>query len=253
MTISASAFTFVLTLAMMPASSWAADLSSYRNFQFGTSLATVAKQANTNPSQARVIQRRPALIEELEWRPKPSITSSSIPEPAKEVVFSFYDGELFRIVVNYDRYETEGLTAADIIDAISVSYGTATRASALTKSPQSPYGDREDALAQWQDSQYRFELIRPSYGPSFRLTGVLKKLEAPVQAAILEAKRLDDEEAPKKEAARIAIEQEDSRAKLGKGAVSEQAELSTIRRYRTRSYEQPNGSLGRRGGSAGPV
>lgn len=219
MTISASAFTFVLTLGMMPGSSSAADLSKYRNFQFGTSLATVAKQANTNPFQARAIQRRPALIEELEWRPQPLITSS-IPEPAKEVVFSFYDGALFRIVVNYDRYETEGLTAADIIEAISATYGTATAPSALTKTPESQYGDREDALAQWQDSQYRFELTRPSYGPSFRLIGVLKKLEAPVRASILEAKRLDDAEAPQKEAARMAAEQEDSRAKLEKARLT---------------------------------
>ena len=49
-------------------------------------------------------------------------------EPAKQVVFSFYDGELFRIVVNYDRYETEGLTADDLVDAISATYGTCRKA-----------------------------------------------------------------------------------------------------------------------------
>ena len=43
----------------------------------------------------------------------------------KEVVFSFYDGELFRIVVNYDRYQTEGLTAEDFVEAISATYGPA--------------------------------------------------------------------------------------------------------------------------------
>ena len=40
--------------------------------------------------------------------PTDSAVISSKPEAVKEVVFSFYDGELFRIVVDYDRYETEG-------------------------------------------------------------------------------------------------------------------------------------------------
>jgi hypothetical protein len=43
------------------------------------------------------------------------------------VLFSFYDGELFRIAINYDRHETEGLTADDFIAAISATYGTAER------------------------------------------------------------------------------------------------------------------------------
>ena len=113
MTVSRSALTSFLVFGVMSAATLAGDLSKYRNFQLGTDLPTVAKQAGANPSQAKVIHRRPALIQELEWRPQP-LGSSSQTEPAKEVVFSFYDGELFRIVVNYDRYETEGLTADDL-------------------------------------------------------------------------------------------------------------------------------------------
>ena len=71
-------------------------------------------------------------------------------------------------------------------------------------------------LAQWQDLQYRFDLIRSSYGPSFRLIGVVKGLEAQAQAATLEAKRLDDLEAPQRDAARLASEGEAAKAKLEK-------------------------------------
>jgi hypothetical protein len=53
--------------------------------------------------------------------------------------------------------------------------------------------------------------------PVFRtIRGVLKKLDAPAQAAILEAKRLDDQEAPQRDAARLAGEQELAKAKLEK-------------------------------------
>jgi len=78
------------------------------------------------------------------------------------------------------------------------------------------YGDREDVLAQWQDPEYRFELVRSSYGPSFKLVGVLKKLEAPVQHSILEAKRLDEQEAPQRDAERVAKDLETERVKLDK-------------------------------------
>ena len=73
-----------------------------------------------------MIHRRPALIQELAWRPQP-LGASSQTEPAKEVVFSFYNGELFQIAINYDRYETEGLTTDDFIEAISSTYGTAAK------------------------------------------------------------------------------------------------------------------------------
>jgi hypothetical protein len=81
---------------------------------------------------------------------------------------------------------------------------------------QGRYDDQEEIVARWQDPQYRFDLIRSSYGPAFRLIGVLKRLEAPVQTAILEAKRLDDQEAPQRDAARMASEEDAARAKLEK-------------------------------------
>lgn len=195
------------------------DLSKYRNFQFGTDLSTIAKQAGGNPAQAKVIQSRPALIQELEWRPQ-LLGASSQPEPAKEVVFSFYDGKLFRIAVAYDRYETEGLTAEDIVDAISATYGPGAKLAAHVKVAPVSYGDQEEILAQWQDLQYRFDLIRSSYGPSFRLIGVVKGLEAQAQAATLEAKRLDDLEAPQRDAARLASEAEAAKAKLEKARLA---------------------------------
>ena len=105
----------------------AGDLSMYRSFRIGTDLPTIAGQARMDPTQAKVIHRRPALIQQLEWRPQP-LGPSTQSEAVSEVVFNFYNGELYRLVVNYDRYRTEGLTAEDLIDAFSATYGTATRA-----------------------------------------------------------------------------------------------------------------------------
>jgi hypothetical protein len=215
MTLLKSAFLSFLVFGGMSGATLTGDLSKYRNFEFGTGLSTVAKQAGVNPSQVKVIQSRPALIQELEWRPH-SLGASSQTEPVKEVVFSFYDDKLFRIAVDYDRYETEGLTVDDFANAISAIYGPAAKPAVAVKVGPETYGNPQEVLAQWQDSQYRFDLTRSSYGPGFRLVGVLKALEEPVEAATLEAKRLDDQEAPQKNAARIASEEGAAKAKSEK-------------------------------------
>jgi hypothetical protein len=218
-TVSRAALTSLLVVGVMSAATLAGDLSRYRNFQFGTDLPTIAKQVRASVSQAKVIHSRPALIQELEWRPQP-LGPSVQTEAAKEVVFGFYDGQLFRIVVNYDRYETEGLTAGDLVEAISANYGIAEKPPAPAKAEQERFGDQEEVIARWQDPQYCFDLIRSPYGPSFRLVGVLKSLEAPAQAAILEATRLDSQEAPQRDAERIVREEETERAKLDKARLA---------------------------------
>jgi hypothetical protein len=204
----------LVLLAMTAAAASAADLSRYRQFQLGTDLPTIAKQTGANPSLAKVIDRRPSLIQELDWFPQP-LGPTSKTEPVKEVAFSFCDGKLYRIAVNYDRYETEGLAAADFIEIISARYGTATKPTSPSVG-QDSNGDREDVIARWEDPLYRFDLTRSSYRPSFTLIAVDKTLDASAQAAIIESKRLDDQEAPKRDAARKASEDEAAQAKLDK-------------------------------------
>jgi len=216
--------TCFLVLGVLSAAAFAGDLSGYRSFQFGADLAAVAKQTGADISDVKVVDHRPALIQELEWRPQP-LGPSTTAEAAQDVLFSFYNGELFRMVVRYDMHATEGLTREDLIGAFSEIYGMPTKPPALDNTEQRPYGERDEALARWQDSRYRFDLIRSSEGPSFRLIGVLKRLEAPAQAAILEAKRLDDQEAPQRDAARLASEQEATTARLEKTRLANKAKF----------------------------
>lgn len=214
-TVSRSALTSFLVFGVMSAATLTKDLSKYRNFQLGADVPTIAGQVGASPSEAKVVYRRPALIQELEWRPQ-LLGSSPQTESANEIVFSFYNGELFRITVNYDRYETEGLTSDDFIEAISAAYGTWEKPAVPPSTAQVVYDDEEEIVARWQDSRYCFDLIRSSYGPTFKLIGVLKRLQAPAQAAITEAKRLDYQEAPQRDAARRADEKQLERTKLEK-------------------------------------
>ncbi len=207
----------------LPASAtlnYAQDLSRYRDFQFGMNLLAIAKQAEMKPTEARMVYQRPAAIQELEWRVPHSFDSSTQTDPVKEVLFSFYNNELFRMLVNYDQYRTEGLTDEDMVAAISAKYGTATRPAAkiILFSSFQVYNDSEKVIARWEDSRYSFNLFRSSYQPTFGILIFSKRLDTLAQAAIVEAIRLDELEAPqreierqKKQAAEDHTEQEKAR------------------------------------------
>jgi len=220
--VSKSALTAFLLFAALAATASAEDLSRYRNFQFGTDLDAVTKLTAVNPPRLTDISRRPALIQELGWRPQPLGTSSK-PEPVEQMVFQFYNGKLFRIVVTYDRHETEGLTAGDFAEAISASYGVAVKSASSLPPATDSYQEREELIARWEDPQYRYDLILSADKTSFQLVGVSKELEVPAQAAALEAKRLDDLEAPQREAARMVSEQADAKARLEKARLLNKA------------------------------
>jgi hypothetical protein len=179
------------------------DLSTYREFQFGMPIGAIAKLTSMKASESKVIHQRPAMIQELNWRPLNSFSSSTEADPIKAVLFSFYDGQLFRMVVNYDRSKTEGLTTEDVVEAISGRYGTATRPAAeITFTSSQVYDDSEVVIARWEDSQYSFNLFRSSYQPTFGMIAFSKKLDALARAAVIEAILLDEQEAPQREIAR---------------------------------------------------
>ncbi len=130
----------------------AQDLSKYREFQLGTSLVAVAHQAGMAP-EPRVLQQRPALIQELMWQPSPMRGSSPQGDSVKKVLFSFYNGQLFRIIVSYDRERTAGLTGVDMAEAISAKYGLAMLPATQLMPLLAPVSAGTDILARWGDSQ----------------------------------------------------------------------------------------------------
>ena len=180
----------------------AQDLSRYREFQLGMSLVAIAQQAGIT-SEARVLHQRPELIQELVWQPPRSLGSSSPGDSVRKVLFSFYNGQLFRIVVNYEWERTEGLTVEDMVDALSVTYGPATLpATEIIPSLSRVHTNSDRIMAHWEDPQHSLNLVRPSYASTFGLVVFSKRLDALAQAASVEATRLDEQEAPRRAIAR---------------------------------------------------
>jgi hypothetical protein len=212
---SRAVLTAILAVAGLSAAT-PGDLSKYRNFQLGSDLATVASQAGVNPARAKPIIGRPASILELEWSPQP-LGPSSETEAVRTVLFRFYNDQLYQITVEYDRYKTEGLTADDIAEAVTAANGTIATHPVAEQAPvHGSFDAPEEVLARWEDGQYRVQLVHALYGPGFRLVATVKRLDSPVKTALLEAKRLDEQEAPQREAARVANETQTEQARLQK-------------------------------------
>jgi hypothetical protein len=192
---------FIFAAILSVASVRAQDLSRYRGFQLGMSLPAAAKKAEVKPSEAKLIYQRPAVIQELEWHPADFYSYSAQGDPVKQVFLGFYNGELYRIVVNYDQERTEGLTDQDLIDGISAKYGSPTMPSAkiVSSSPAQVYTDSEKIIARWEDAQYSFNLFRSSYGAAPGMVVLSKALDALAQSAIVEAIHLNEQEAPQRE------------------------------------------------------
>ena len=208
----------LICLALFTACSAAQELSSYRNFRFGASLDSVLGRTSMILVEAKTIHSRPALIQELEWLIRPSLDGSPQTDSVKAIVFSFYDDQLFRIAVNYNRERTEGMTDRDMIESISTKYGVATRPAAktITYSPSQIYNDNEKVIACWEDAQYSFSLFRSSYEPTFGMVAFSKRLDALARASVASAIRKDEQEAP----GRLKQQAEEGRIALEKARVS---------------------------------
>jgi hypothetical protein len=173
----------------------AQDLSKYREFQLGMSLATAAQQSGVTPV-AQVPHQRAELIQELLWQPPRGLATSPPGDSVRKVLLSFYNGQLFRIAVSYDWEKTEGMTVEDMIEALSAKYGLAI----LPNTDVIPLlsrvaADSDRIVAHWEDAQYSLNLVRPSYASTFGLVMLSKRLDALVRAATVQSLWLHDQEA----------------------------------------------------------
>jgi hypothetical protein len=208
----------------------AQDLSRYRDIALGSSVASVVAITGTNTSAVKVIHQRPALIQEITWRPQYSLgRPAERIEAVKDVTFRFHDDQLFLITVVYEARQVEGMTNKDIIDAVSVVYGAATLTPAASQAPPAlaPLGaiTGTTTLARWQSADYEFTLMREVYPATFRLIGMSRQLAAVARIAETEATRLDKEEAPRRLADQAVAEAERKRAAEDKTRTTNKGEF----------------------------
>ncbi len=185
----------------------AQDFSKYRNFSLGTNLAAVVKHTEQRLADVKATHDGSLLFQELTWRPAYSIGVSARAESVDEVVFSFYKGELYKMVVTYERASTEGLTADDMVKSIAAKYGPATSvALEIDSAGNEQYELRQKPVASWEDSQYSFNLVRSQFSNAFQLVIYSKRVNAEADAALAQVVKVDELEAPQRAVARLKKE-----------------------------------------------
>ncbi len=198
----------------------AQDLSRYRTFDLGTDVAAVSALTGVAASEATIVHQRPVLLQDLAWRPSrwtPGSNSDST-DPVEQVLFSFYNNHLFRIAVDYGHDRTEGMTDADMIEAISAVYGPNVKPSATP--PRGPVRvqsqmeiESGSPVARWRDAEHAVVLYRTSsYREAFRLIVTDLAVADLSRKGAIQALRLDEREAPQREIARQKKERDDARA-----------------------------------------
>jgi hypothetical protein len=180
-------------------------------------LPAAAKLSNLTALDSKVVSTRPAKIETLDWQPP----RAALPNSVENVVLTFYNNQLFRMVVNYQRLRTEGMTTDDMIDSISATYGTPTRPEETVVLPS--YNDEKvKVLARWEDATSTLNLVH-SFMTTYTLIAVSKSLEAPATSAIAESLQLDRTEAPAKELLRNEKEATDAKTALERARTANKA------------------------------
>ncbi len=182
----------------------AQELANYRNFSLGTNLAAVLQHTDQKLADVKLIHERPALIQELTWWPPSPPGTPFRSDTVEQILFSFDNGELYKISATYDRGATEGLTAADMIKAISAKYGPPTNVAPDADAPVTPqYNPKGKPVASWEDLQYSCQLMRSSFTDGFELVIYSKRLNAEAEVSIADAAKLEELEGPKREAERL--------------------------------------------------
>ncbi len=201
-TIRSSILCFVVLLLSAPLLR-AQDLSKYRHFTLGMNLTNLLKRTDQTVADVKMIHSRPALIQEVTWWP-PNISEASLrSDGVEQILFSFYNGELYKISVTYNSSFTEGLTEGDMVKSISAKYGPATIvAPEIGSATNAGYETKQKPVVSWEDTQYSVDLVRSSFSDVLGLVVSSKRANAQADFAIAEAVKLEQQEGPQREAER---------------------------------------------------
>ncbi len=211
----------VLTLAcavsfVLPASSAESVLSNYRGVTLGDSVQVVVDRLGLVASDVKVVHDRPTVVQEVTWRPRRFVSGSSIePDALAEMVLTFQAGQLARIAVAYDRERTQGMTDADLHEAMGNVYGASMLVVSPTQLTITASSDRQ-TIGRWEDAETLLLLWREHYPNRVGLTLTSIAGDAALQKAISDGVRLYDAEAPGRNLARRTAELAANQAQVEK-------------------------------------
>jgi hypothetical protein len=178
----------------------AEDQLQYREYALGATLAAVSHASETPAAEAKTLHERPAKIQELKWRAPYVATDAIGADPVRDILFMFYDDQLYQVVVTYERARVEGLTDRDLIESLSAVYGPPVVPRRKARTDPYAADDSSDitTVARWERPDASVALVRGAFAPALQLILTSKALNARARTAIASAIRLDASEAPQR-------------------------------------------------------
>ena len=200
---------FLVTAPMLRAQ----DYSHYRGFALGASLSNLLKQTDQKMADVTATHGNSSRFQEVTWWP-PNIPGPSYrADSVEQILFSFYDGALYKMSVTYDQVSTEGLTTGDMVKSISAKYGPSTTLAPVADAASiDKYEAKGSLVASWEDAQYSFNLVHSAFTERFGLVLYAKRANAEAELAIAETLRLQKLDGPKREADREKKQSDDIEA-----------------------------------------
>jgi len=203
--------TTLLVALAVSAPAAAQEEGRYRDFQLGASVAAVSTLTETRSAEVTVVHERPAVMQELRWLPSSFGTAGKARGAGlQQIVFSFYENKLYRLMIDYDRSQTKGMTDRDIVDAVSAMYGAPT-SSKIAEGGADTWNTESVAsrlVARWNGPGYGVALSRWAYGGAWRLVVESTARAALAREADARALVLDVQEWPQREADRTRRERQ---------------------------------------------
>jgi hypothetical protein len=199
--------------------------ADYREFLLGSPVARVLEQVHSTVADVVLLHERPALLQELQWRaPYLAFSLSQVPkDPVQQIVFSFFDDQLFRITVDYSRLQTEGMTDADMVASFSKRYGTPLVSPDPAKAPVTLSAvslNSSTDVARWSDGDMTVVLSRNRFTSLFQVVVRSERLNGLARVADDEAVRAEAAAAPALDLARRQLAADDARAAKEKARAS---------------------------------
>jgi len=133
----------------------------------------------------------------------------------RSAVLRFCDDRLYQIVGTYDSERIQGLTEADLVQAVSRTYGEGTTPDVQIPF-KSSYGETARVISRWENAEYLVDLVPARDQYSYALIISMKRVTQLADAAIKEANRLDVIEAPQREIDLQDLKEADNRRELEK-------------------------------------
>ena len=178
----------------------------YRTHAMGDTLLATAHLIGQPVTDATSTPAVAGGVQELRWHARHMRGGHpSAGDPVDRLVFGFFEHRLFRVVVDYAPDRTAGMTAGDMVTAVSSIYGQPLRRTLVSAVERRPRA-AESVIAEWKNGDEWVTLLATQGQTAYRIIVVSTALETLARASGAREAPVDRPDWPSIDAARARVD-----------------------------------------------